>query len=161
MRRYAQDTSVSVGRSRGEIDDLLREWNCDGIRWTDDYRTGRVRLEFLWSRDAAQYLARFDLRLPGEEELRRKAIDLRTRKVSEVKQLKKAREAAGRHEHRVLLLWLKAALNAVEAGLVDPAAIFLPFLVGSDGQTFADVALPKLPALINGSAGLLLEDRRG
>lgn len=159
MRRYAQDTSVSVGKSRGEIDDLLRDWSCDGIRWTDDYRAGRVRLEFLWSREDAQYLARFDLRLPGEEELRRKSIDLRTRKVSEIK-LRKAREAAGRHEHRVLLLWLKAALNAVEAGLVDPAAIFLPFLVGADGRTFADVALPKLPSLINGSAGLLLEDRR-
>ena len=58
------------------------------------------------------------------------------------------------------MLWLKAALNAVEAKLVDPAAIFLPFLVGTDGRTFADVALPKLPKLMNGSAGLLLEDQR-
>lgn len=70
------------------------------------------------------------------------------------------RERAGRHEHRVLLLWLKAALNAVEAGLVDPASIFLSFLVGRDGRTVADVALPKLPSLIGGPAGLLLEDLR-
>ena len=160
MRRYAQDTSVSVGKSRGEIDDLLRDWSAEAIRWSDDYRAGRVRLEFLWSRDGSQYLARFDLKLPDEDELRRKSIDLRTRRVSELK-LKKAREAAGRHEHRVLLLWLKAALNAVESGLVDPAAIFLPFLVGQDGRTFADVALPRLPKLMNGSAGLLLEDQRG
>ena len=53
MRRYAQDTSVSVGKSRGEIDELLRDWGCEAIRWSDDYRAGRVRLEFLWVRDGS------------------------------------------------------------------------------------------------------------
>lgn len=33
MRRYAEDTSVSVGRSRGDIDDLLRAWGCTALQW--------------------------------------------------------------------------------------------------------------------------------
>jgi len=44
VRRYAEDTDVSVGKSRGEIDDLLRAWKCDGIQWTDHYDVGTVRL---------------------------------------------------------------------------------------------------------------------
>lgn len=155
MRRFAEDTTVSVTKSRGEIDDLLRAWHCDGIRWTDNFRDGVVTLEFTWSRDGVDYLARFTLQLPTEEEMRTRAIDLRTRRVSDVK-LRKVREAAGRHEHRVLLLWLKAALNAVAAGLIDPATIFLPFLVGRNGQTVAEAALPRLAKLLEGSALALL-----
>ena len=159
MRRYAQDTAVPVAKTRQEIDTLLRAWNADAIRWTDEFRVGRVRVEFTWTHGEAMYHARFDLPLPTEEQLRARALNARTRQVSEVK-LRNLRERAGRHEHRVLLLWLKAALNAVEAGLVDPAAVFLSFLVGADGRTVADVAIPKLPALMKGGAGLLLEDRR-
>jgi hypothetical protein len=31
-RLYAQDTSVPIGRTRGEIDALLRGWACDAAR---------------------------------------------------------------------------------------------------------------------------------
>lgn len=58
----------------------------------------------------------------------------------------------------MLLNWLKAALNAVDAGLVEVEAIFLPWLVGTDGRTLREVAIPRLPALLKGSAvGLLPE----
>lgn len=152
---FAEDTSVSVGRSRGEIDDLLRSWGADGIRWTDHFTEGNVCLEFLWTHQKLQYLARFSVQLPDRAELEKRAIDGRSNKPSENK-LRQLLEARGRWEHRVLLLWLKACFNAIEAGIVTPEVIFLPFLVGKDGRTVAEVAVPKLSGLLAGSAGRLL-----
>ncbi len=38
MRRFAENTDVSVGKSRGEIDDLLRRWGeiIDGVATVGD-----------------------------------------------------------------------------------------------------------------------------
>lgn len=159
MRRYAQDTSVPIGRSRGAIDQLLRDWGCDQLQWSDDYARGRVRLRFVWRRDDVSYVARFDLQLPTDEALRAQAVDSRDtsgRRIAEGK-LAKLRAARGQSEHRLLLLWLKAALNAVDAGIVDAAALFLPFLEDKDGATVAEMALPRLGKLLVGTADRLLE----
>src|SRR5512139_2187020 len=110
MRRYAQDTAVPVGRSRGEIDRLLREWGARGVQWTDDYQEGQVSLRFAWTPEGAtvQYMARFGLTLPTDEMLREMAVDGRTTsygqggKVSEAK-LDKLRRSRGQAEHRLLL----------------------------------------------------------
>jgi hypothetical protein len=59
-------------------------------------------------------------------------------------------------EHRVLLLWIKAAFNAVEAGIVTAEQIFLPFLEGADGKTVSEIAIPRMAELTRGSAGRLL-----
>lgn len=155
MRRFAEDTSVSTSKTRGEIDSLLRTWGCHGLRWTDDYRGGQVILEFTWEYENIEYLARFNVSMPRDAEVREEALDGRSNKFSENK-YQKLLEARGRREHRVLLLWLKAALNAVDAGIVDAATLFLPFLVGNNGDTFAEIAVPKLPQLISNNASALL-----
>lgn len=157
MRRFAEDTSISVGRSRGDIDDLLRAWGCKSLQWGDDFEHGRARLEFQWEREGVRYIARFDVKLPDEATLKKRARHATSGQFlpSKYEDLK---ARIGRQEHRVLLLWLKAAFNAVEAGIVDPAAIFLPFLVGNDGRTVADVALPRMRELLGGSASRLLGD---
>ena len=155
MRRFAEDTSVPVARSRAQIDDLLRAWGCSGIAWIDDFDSGLVKLQFKWKREQQLYLAQFDLRLPDDGQLRKRARHDRTGAFLETK-FRNLCDARGRQEHRVLLLWLKAALNAVEAGIIDPALIFLPFLVGRNGATFGAVALPRLPQLLIGNADRLL-----
>ncbi len=155
MRLFAEDTTVSVGRSRGEIDDLLRGWGCGAIQWFDDFENGRIELTFRWKREDLVYLARFAVALPSDDQLKKKALDGRSGRFSPIK-LDKMRAARGRWEHRVLLLWLKASLNAVEAGIIDPAALFLPFLVGKNGQTVAETALPRLKELLIASADRLL-----
>jgi len=155
MRRFAEDTSVPVAKSRGEIDRLLREWGAKGIQWSDDFEHDTSTLRFVWTFDGADYLARFTVHLPGRAELQEHAIDGRTGRVSERK-LEQLLNARGKREHRLLLLWLKAALNAVEAGLVTAETLFLPFLEGRDGQTVAEVAVPRLAQLSTGSAMKLL-----
>lgn len=156
-RRYADGTSVSVLKSRTEIDALLQRWGASACSWTDDWGTGRTRLEFVWHRNGLDYHARFEIKLPDDEDLREEARHARTREVLESK-LERLRAARGRQEHRRLLLWLKATFEAVEDGIVEADAVFLPFLVGKDGRTFAEHALPNLPKLLEGAATRLLPE---
>jgi len=151
MRRYAEDTSVPVGRSRGQIDDLLRDWGARGVQWTDDYHEGRVALRFVWKFEGSDYMARFDVMVPTAEDVAREY----SRRPTD-KQLSELAQQRNRQAHRVLLLWLKAALNAVTAGIITAEALFLPFLEGKNGRTVAEEALPKLSELLAHNAGRLL-----
>jgi hypothetical protein len=154
--RYAEGTSVSIGRSRGQIDDLLRAWGCTGTSWTDDWESGVAVLQFRWRRAEDEvYLARFTLRLPSEEQLRQRARHERTGKVLDTK-LAKLRKEAGQQEYRVLFIWLNGAFNAVEAGIVTAETVFLPFLVGNDGRTVAEVALPRMKHLLSAAGAQAL-----
>lgn len=159
MRRYAQDTTVKVEKTRQEIARLLRNFGCDQIRWDDNMRTGLSLLEFIWLHEGLQYHARFPLQLPTEADLREQARHAKTGKLLDAK-LNRLREASGREENRLLLLLLKAILNAVESGILEPAMIFLPFLVDKNDKTFGEVAVPKLPMLLKTGGQALLSDMR-
>lgn len=159
MRRFAEDTTIGIGKTRGEIDDLLRAWGCHNIGWSEDYEKGIVTLVFLWRRkvkgqDPIEYAAKFIVRLPDQATLREAAKD----RWGYFRQpaLDKLMQGRGKQEHRVLLLWLKAALNAVECGIIDADVIFLPFLVGGNGQTVAEAIVPRMRELKEGSALRLL-----
>jgi hypothetical protein len=156
-RRYAEETRVPISRSRAEIDRLLREWGADAIQWSDDFRHDRVMLRFLWTWEEQQYVARFTLSLPTAKDLEVKAINMTTRRVSESK-MSALMQGRGKVEHRILALWLKAAFNGVAAGIVTAEALFLAFFEGHDGQTMGEVAIPRLPVLLHGSAMKLLPE---
>jgi len=155
VRRFAEDTAVPISRSRGEIDQLLREWGATGLQWTDEYDRDLVSLRFVWPHEGNRYMARFSIKLPSRNDFEGQAIDKRSQTVSEAK-LERLMRGRGRQEHRVLLLWLKAALNAVDAGIVKAQEVFLPFLEGKDGRTVAEVAVPQLTKLLAGSASRML-----
>lgn len=155
MRRFAQDTQVPISRSRGEVDAILRAFGAKGIQWSDDYEHDKAILRFIWAHEGIDYLARFSIHLPGRDELSKDAIDGRTGRTSENK-LALLMSARGKQEHRLLLLWIKAALNAVEAGLVDAETLFLPFLEDKQGRTVAEIAVPRMAQLTDGSAARLL-----
>lgn len=144
-KKYAEGTSVPVEKSKGEIDRLLRDWGCDRILWEDDFRNGTVALSFVWSRQGNSYAARLSIKMPTEKEIRERPSvrDGRNGRVNE-NRVKDAIEKNGRPEMRLLLLWLKAAFNAVEAGILDPRVVFLPFFVNEKGQTVADIVIPAL-----------------
>lgn len=160
MRKYAERTAVSISRSREDIGRLLTDWGCTGLQWTDDFRSGRAMLQFTWSHHDVDYLARFVIKVPSEAQLREQAVHLTTRKFLPVKFAALQRDA-GRREHRVLFNWIRAALNAIDEGIIEPERIFLPFLVGTDGRTVADVAIPNMRKLVGQTAQALLPDLQG
>lgn len=143
MRRYAENTAVPISRSRAEIDKLLRAWGATGIQWTDEFEHDRVTLRFIWPRGETRFTARFDLRLPTAKSFEGEATDRRNGRLLPQK-LQKLLDARGKHEHRVLALWIKAALNAVDSGIVEPEVLFLPFIENKAGKTVAEATLPAL-----------------
>lgn len=155
MRKYAEKTAVAISRSREDIARLLTDWGCSGLQWTDDFKAGRAMLQFTWSHRDVDYLARFVITVPSENRLRQEAVHATTGRFLPAKFAVLQRDA-GRREHRVLFNWIRAAMNAIDEGIIEAERIFLPFLVGSDGRTVADVAIPNMRKLIGQSAQMLL-----
>lgn len=145
---YAKETNVAISKSRGQVDKLLREWGAKRVMWGDDWEAGQVMLRFVWSYEDVDYGARIVLQLATDLELKAAARH-RTTYVFLPGKFRNLQEDRGKSEHRLLLLWLKASFNAVEAGLVKAEALFLPFLEGADGQTVAEAILPRLPAMLD------------
>lgn len=152
MATYAHDTKVPVSKSRADIEHLLKRWGCDGRRWTEDDRARLVTCEFRWRFEGVDYGARFRLQLPSDE-----VLVLQFKRTPTALQLQTAREQRWRALHRVLLLTITAELNAVEAGLKTAPEAFLPYLVGADGLTIAEVAIPRLRQLYESGAAALLD----
>ena len=157
MRRFAQDTSVPISRSRGEIEDLLRTWGCTKLGWSDEYDEGRATLQFVWVRESTQYIARFAVQLPRRDafiaEWKRKNGSW---SVPAESTIEKALAQGGRSAFRVLLLWIKASLNAVEHGIVSAESVFLPWIVTPDGRTVAEALVPRMADLLTTPAERLL-----
>lgn len=143
-RRHAETTTVPVSKTRSEIDELLRAWDCEGVRWTDFYKEGRTRLEFVWQppNEDPSYMARFDLALEDGDLSRQR------------------REQEWCRIHRVLRVYLLAQFNAVEAGLLTTEEVLLGHVVGPNDRTVGEQLLPRLRELTGSSAVGLLEAGR-
>lgn len=130
-RRHGARSDTPVSKTRTEIDKLLHAWGCRKIAWMDDFDEGSLTIQFIWTdEEAVQYAAQFSIDLTPPSGLTERQADA---------------EVRGRM--RTLLYWLRGAVDAVAAGVILPEQVFLPFLVGADGQTVSDVLLPKLREL--------------
>lgn len=151
-RKFAEGTSVPVAKSKEDIAKLLREWGADRVAWQEDFKKGDIFLGFVWTKDDKQYGCRLHVSLRTEKAVREDPdnLDRRTGDVNE-NRVREALNRAGRSELRLLLLWLKAAFNAIDAGIVDAETLFLPFFITGNGETVADVVMPNLPSLVQGN----------
>ena len=144
---FASETSVPVNRTRDEINRLLTEWKCASIGWTDHIAEAKVHVEFVWMRDEKDpkglivatyaYRVRFSIGIPKTRPPRRGEYGRTALSEDE-------RGQAWRSAHRLLLLKLKADLNAAASGLAKAEEIFLPWMVDASGKTLSEVMLPRL-----------------
>ena len=145
-KRAYEGTGVSIGRSREEIDTLLRNWGVSGIQWEDDFKAGVVKLRFRWENDDVHYVARYQIALDDDERLEQNAIDGRSGKPSE-KKLERLKAERGKREHRVLAAFLKNVFEAVEQGIIEAEAVFLPWIEDSEGFTVYERLGPVMKEL--------------
>lgn len=146
-RKAYEGTSVAVGRSREQIDEILRNWGVSGIQWEDDYERGLAQLRFKWRReDKTSLVARFRIELESDEELNELAIDKRNGQFSK-KKYDRIKAERGKREHRVLLNLLKNMFEAIEEGIIPAEALLLPWIEDSTGQTVYDKVEPQLHQL--------------
>lgn len=139
MVRYAEDTSVSTERSRGEIEVTLTRYGADQFMygWDRDQAVVQFRME-------GRHV-RFLLPLPDKASSEFTLTPSRKYSRTEVDALK-AWEQACRQRWRALALVVKAKLEAVETGITTFDDEFLAHLVLPDGTTVGQFLGPQIDA---------------
>ena len=141
-KRFAAYSQSPIANTRMEIEKLLSKWGCKKVGFFDHYDEQRVEIQFVWlADDGIPYAGRF-------------VLDVRPCKLSELGASKIDAEVRGRW--RALLYFLRSALGAVEAGIIEAEALFLPWLLQGNGQTVSEALLPRLRELQAGNAAMLL-----
>jgi hypothetical protein len=135
---YAENTSVPIQRSRIEIENMLRRYGADQLAYAED--NGRAMLGFR----AHGKAVRFIIALPGWKEYERPLKG--RRRTPEQAQVK----AGGEHRRRwrVLMLVIKAKLEAVATGVSVFEQEFFGHLVLPGGKTVFEEAGPQAMKMI-------------
>lgn len=131
---YADNTSVSVDRSRAEIENILKKHGAASFMyaWKDD----KAIIAF----NAGNRNIRFAVPLPKKEEFKATPTG-RRRKQSRVED---TFEAETRRKWRALALLVKAKLVGVQDGIAAFEQEFMPYMVLPNGRTVAEEALPMI-----------------
>jgi hypothetical protein len=137
MSRYAENTSVSVESSRGEIERTLQRYGAASFAYGWDQE--RAVIEF----HHQDRKIRFVLPLPDRSAREFTHTPGRHNRRSEADAYK-AWEQACRQRWRALALAIKAKLEAVEAGITTFEDEFMAHIVLPDGSTFGRWARPQI-----------------
>jgi hypothetical protein len=136
MRRYAERTAVPVLRSELEIKRVLQRYGADRIGIMSEPR--RATIYFSIKGRDVQMPIPFPLNgdlLPGKKYAKWTAA---------------AAQAEERRRWRVMVLTLKAMLEAVESGVTTFDEVFLAHVVIGN-QTVGQMLVPRLGALTTGT----------
>lgn len=142
---FAGDTSVPIYKSKADIEALLMKYGAEGYHtgWqaTAGEAVGWDAIEFLWKGKQIRF------RIPRSTE-----ADIPRGVHNKVAYL----EQRDRQRWRVLMLVVKAKLEAVQSGVSIFEEEFMPFIVTASGRTIGEILIPKL----TGSEPLQLEAGR-
>lgn len=154
MSTYAKQTTVSVEKSKTEIEKTLRRFGAD--KFAHGWETGRAIVEF----EIKSRRVRFLLPLPSktDQDIVFSYGGKHKRTGGEVEI---AWEQACRQRWRALNLAILAKLEAVESGITTFEEEFLAHLVLPNGKTVGQWAVPSvIGALTDGKMPPLLPDGR-
>ena len=137
---YANGTTVSIGRSKMEIEKILQKYHATafGTYQEDD----RALVQFKIMGRSFQIglpllpLADFMETPTGRSRTERQALE--------------TQEKETRRRWRAVCLVLKAKLELIETGSSSVDAEFFPYLVLPDGETVQDKLMPHVESLISG-----------
>ena len=123
-RRYAEETTVPVDRTKAEIERTLQRYGASGFFSGWDTDPPRASIGFRID----GRMVRMQVVVPGSTQRR----------------TEQQVERAHRRVWRVLLLVVKAKLEAVECGLSTVEREFMADIVMADGRTIGDWAAPEI-----------------
>jgi len=137
MTIYAQNTEVSVEKTRAEIERTLQ-------------RYGASRFVSGWTKDEAMICftlkgmhIRFDMPLPDPKNEKFWRTPHRARRRSSEDAYRQWEQAC-RQRWRALLISIKGKLEAVESGIAIFEKEFLAYIVLPGNETVGDLALPQV-----------------
>lgn len=137
MSRYAQNTDVTVEKSRAEIERTLARYGADQFAYGWDVSGAVVQFR------ANERLVRFVLPLPARDAEEFVFTPAR-RTRRQPAQIEAAWEQACRQRWRALNLAILAKLEAVEAGISEFEDEFLANIVLPDGSTAGEWLSPQI-----------------
>lgn len=141
MSRYAAATSVSVEKSRNEIEQTLQRYGATGFAY--GWQPDRAVIQF----EANGRRIKFDLPMP-DRNLREFTHTAHEKVYQQQKRTEKAAlaawEQACRQRWRALGLAIKAKLEAVACGITDFESEFLAHICLPNGQTVGGWMLPQV-----------------
>ncbi|HLY29909.1 MAG TPA: hypothetical protein VKQ36_02665 [Ktedonobacterales bacterium] len=134
MPTYAAHTTVGADRSRAEIERTLERYGATSFAygWQKDIA--------VISFEARDRRIRLTLTMPHLEQFRWTATHQRRSDNS----TREAWEQAKRQRWRALALYVKAKLEAIEAGIISFEDAWLPHTVLPDGRTVSEWLQPQL-----------------
>lgn len=137
MTRYAAETSVSVERSRAEIETILRRYKADQFGYATNAKGATVMFT-LGGRHIRFILPMPD---PSRREFTHTPAKGQPRSAADAE---KAWEQACRQRWRALALVIKAKLEAVTAGITTIEDEFLAHTVLPDNSTVGEWMKPQV-----------------
>lgn len=151
MPRYASSTSVSVEKSRAELETILT-------------RYGATRFGYMVAEDSAAIgfvvngvALRFVVPLPDQNDKRFWTTPQQRKRRTRDSALREWQQAC-RQRWRALVLVVKAKLEAVDVGILTFEEAFLPHFVLPDGKTVAETVAPQIAQIAEGRTPPLLPD---
>lgn len=134
--KYALETKVPVGQTRGEIEALLEKYGADQFLYGTRSDPPGAAIGFRY----ANRNYRFLLPLPDEDEFA--VTSRRVRRSAEGRRT--AHAQACRSHWRSLYLIIKAKLEAVECGVSTFEDEFLAYTLLADGRTVSEEVQPAI-----------------
>lgn len=132
--RYAERTTVDVGRSKNDIERVLRRYGAD--QFVSGWDCNKAMLQFRMR----ERIVRFIIDLPELEDFA-KTPKGRDREDTTAR---KEWEQAIRQRWRALYLVIRAKLEAVESDISDFEEEFLANIILPDGTTVGEYLLPQI-----------------
>lgn len=133
---YAENTSVSVSKSRIEIEELLKKWKATRTATAVEAHRAIVMFQI------GKWMVRFTMPLPTEEEAKKQKTSRGW--LFSTEQRAKWMEQQERSRWRALLLTIKAKLVSVESGVETFEVAFMAHLVLPGNVTVGEKALPAI-----------------
>lgn len=138
---YAINTTVSVEKTRGEIEKLLARHNCQKFLAGVDHEAHRAMIQF----QAHNRIVKFEITLPAAADPKYKKRDRRGY-IPSPSLVARMVEQDERTRWRALLLVIKAKLEAVESGIAAFEDEFLAHVLLPNQQTVAEYIGPAVAA---------------
>ena len=135
MSKYAAATSVSVEKSKAEIERIFQKYNATQFAYGWDQQKAMIGFHL------QKRAIRIVLKLPDKQQFARTPAGKRERKPDAIL---KAWEQACRQSWRALALVIKAKLEAVESGIASFEDEFLAYTVLPNGQTAGQWLEPQI-----------------
>lgn len=136
MGKYASGTSVSMGRSRDELETTLIRYGADGFGYGWDGEKAVITFRY------EGVMVRFTIKMPDKNSSEFTLTETgRDRKQDSIYKLW---EQSQRQRWRALNLVVKAKLEAVDSGITTFEEEFLAHILLPSGETVGDYTLPQL-----------------